>query len=117
MSDQVFWTVRATIHDGKVDALKALTESFVAQTRNEPGTLAYQWSISEDNSTLHIYERYTDSDAALAHLGAIGPLLPKISELVTITGIDCYGAPAEAFRQAVAEMPFNFFGTYAGFHR
>ena len=40
----------------------------MAATQLEPGVLSYQRFVSDDGSIVHIYERYADSAAALAHL-------------------------------------------------
>jgi quinol monooxygenase YgiN len=37
---------------------KALIAQIVPETQKEPGTLVYEYSVNEDNSTAHILERY-----------------------------------------------------------
>ncbi|KPY97377.1 Uncharacterized protein ALO94_04492, partial [Pseudomonas syringae pv. spinaceae] len=37
---------------------KALIAKIVPETQKEPGTLIYEYSVNEDNSTAHILERY-----------------------------------------------------------
>jgi quinol monooxygenase YgiN len=46
---------------------KALIATIVAATRAEPGTLVYEYSVNEDNSTVHILERY-NVDAVVSHV-------------------------------------------------
>jgi quinol monooxygenase YgiN len=41
----------------------------VESTKAEPGALNYEWFISEDGTSCHIYERYADSAAAMVHMG------------------------------------------------
>jgi quinol monooxygenase YgiN len=54
MSDIVSWVLEVSIKPGQLDTFKALAEDLVQSTRTEPGTLAYEWFLSEDNSSCHI---------------------------------------------------------------
>ena len=51
------------IKPGQIDVVRNLILEMVESTQNEPGALMYEWSISDDESTIHSYDRYADSDA------------------------------------------------------
>ena len=52
--------------DGMKDDFHALMHEMVASTQAaEPNTHGYVWTTPDDGSTIHIYERYADSNAAL----------------------------------------------------
>ncbi len=68
MDDQVSWQLEMTVKPGELDNLKALIKEMVESTRAEPGALNYQWCISDDNTTVHNFDRYSDSAAAKTHL-------------------------------------------------
>ena len=68
MDDQVSWLLEMTVKPGELDNLKALIKEMVESTRAEPGALNYQWCISDDNTTVHNFDRYSDSAAAKTHL-------------------------------------------------
>ena len=76
---QVSWVVQCAVKEGQLDAFKELMEEMVAGTSEEPGTLNYEWFISDDGSTVHIYEKYADSEATVKHVtglhGEVGPPL------------------------------------------
>ena len=73
MSENVYWVLETAIKPGEFENFKALMNEMVEDTQsNEPDTLNYEWTISENNETCHIYERYTDSAATMIHLGAFG---------------------------------------------
>ena len=75
MSDiagQVSWVVECSVKDGQLDAFKELMEEMVAGTSGEPGTLNYEWFISDDGKTVHIYEKYADSAATVTTLKSLG---------------------------------------------
>ncbi len=117
MTSNIYWILEADIGVGNLGALKRLTSEFCEATREEEGTIAYEWSLSADESVLHIYERFADSGAALAHLERVGPRLPELFGLVSLTEIECYGAATGAFKEAVKELPVVYFESFNGFHR
>jgi quinol monooxygenase YgiN len=67
MKAHVSWVNELAIKDGALDTFKELMEEMVSGTRAEPGTLAYEWYISPDGSTVHVFEIYADSEAVVAH--------------------------------------------------
>ena len=47
--------------------LRTVMHEMVDLTRREPGTLNYEWFLSDDAANCHFYERYADSAAVLTH--------------------------------------------------
>lgn len=73
MGNVVQWVLELNIKDGKFDAFETLMNEMVAATKsNEPGAHTYEWFVSDDMKSCHIYERYADSAAVMAHLGNFG---------------------------------------------
>ena len=70
---QISWWVELAVRPGCLDAFAALTGEMVASTHAERGVLAYQRFISDDQQTVHVHERYENSDAAMAHLVRFAP--------------------------------------------
>lgn len=68
MSDQISWHVELAVKEGQLESFRALTGEMVEFTRSESGVLSYQRFVSDDSKFVHVYERYADSAAALAHL-------------------------------------------------
>ncbi len=68
METSVAWLVECAVKPGQLDTFKTLMEEMVAGTSEEPGTRNYEWYISEDGSTVHIWEKYADSAATLTHV-------------------------------------------------
>lgn len=66
MHPNIIWTVEATITDRL--ALDAVMAEMVAAVSEEEGTTHYEWTLGNDETSLHVYERYRDADAARAHL-------------------------------------------------
>ena len=70
MSNDISWHAELRVKPGQLDALRALTNEMVAATKSEPGALIYKRYISADRQVVHVFERYVDPDAAVAHLTA-----------------------------------------------
>ena len=117
MTKNVYWVLKATIGEGNLEPLKNLAQRFCEATQSEEGVIAYEWSVSDDESTLHILERFADSTAALTHLENVGPILPELMALATPTVMECYGAIDDNFREATKRLPMSYTTMFAGFHR
>jgi quinol monooxygenase YgiN len=104
MSDVVSWDLRLAVKEGELDNFRALMEEMVEHTKTEPGTLVYEWFVSEDGSAVHIYERYADSSALVAHVGGFGEnFADRFFAAVDATGFDVYGNADESVKEAPSE--------------
>ncbi len=115
---QVSWVVQCAVKDGELDAFKELMEEMVAGESEEPGTLNYEWFISDDGSTVHIYEKYADSAAAVSHVKTFGAKwADRFMGCVDVQRVTAYGNPDEAAQKAIASMGAKQLGTWGGFAR
>jgi quinol monooxygenase YgiN len=115
---QVAWLTQCAVKEGQLEAFKALMDEMVAATRDEPGTLDYEWFISDDDSTVHIYERFADSDATIAHANSfLEQWVQRYMGCVEVKGFTVYGNPSDAARQAIAPFGGKQLGRWGGFAR
>ena len=117
MTDNIYWILKAEIKNGNLDELKRLAEECCEITKTEPGVMVYEWSIAEGLEILHIYERYLDSDAAMAHMANLSEKLPKLMDLVNVTEIECYGKASSDFREAAKDFPIVYMENLCGFRK
>ena len=118
MSDVVAWLVDHSIKSGQLDNFKTLVEEMVQSTRNEPNTLAYEWFLSEDDSSCHSYERFADSAAAMTHLGNFGEkFAERFLPLVDIRQFTVYGAPNDEVKAVLSGFGATIMGPLNGFAR
>jgi quinol monooxygenase YgiN len=114
----VHWVVELDVKAGAFDAFRALASELVAATEMESGTLAYEYTFTADRSRCHIYERYVDSAAAIAHLGMFGDrFATRFAALVTPTRFVVYGPATAALKDALAAFDPLYLETLAGFCR
>ena len=72
--------------------------------KNEVGTLNYEWAISDDQKSCHVYERYQNSAAVMVHLKSFGEhFAAPLAELGTITRFVVYGAPSTQVKDVLGE--------------
>ena len=119
MNNHVVWTLDMQVAPGRQADLRALMHEMAAATEaNEPGTLDYEWSLSEDGTTCHLFERYVDCAAAEIHMATFGEKYAgRFMELLTPTRVILYGRPNAAIRDGLASVGAVYFPPAAGFSR
>lgn len=74
-----------------------------ATEANEPATQCYEWFISDDSKTCHIYERYADSAAAMTHLSSfLEKFADRLLACVEPSRMIVYGDPSEEVKETLA---------------
>ena len=73
---------------------KELAAQAVEQAGTEPGTLQYDWFLSDDGRRCVVRERYASSEAVLAHLGNAGAMLGRLVELAGGVELEVFGEPS-----------------------
>jgi quinol monooxygenase YgiN len=118
MSETVSWLLVLAVEPGELERFEELMAEMVAHTRSEPGTLAYEWFVSGDGSTVHLCERYIDSAAAMAHLVGFGKhFAQRFTAATQQVVMYVYGNADETLRRAVAAPTTEFLGPFGGFAR
>lgn len=119
MSGHISWILELDIQQGRGDDLRNLAAEMIEATRaNEPGTLAYEWNISADGKQCHIFERYADSAALLAHSASFSEnFAGRFMELVKPVRFVVYGSPTAAARDAIADLQPVYMQSIGGFSR
>ena len=115
-SSYVAFVLESSISDRA--ALDAVMGDLVATAEaNEPGTHIYEWSVFEDGATLITYERFADSEAALAHHAGFGPYAERFLSAVKVMRFIVFGSPADALRDALSDANVSYVSQIGGFKR
>jgi quinol monooxygenase YgiN len=118
MADDLYWVFTLNVKPGKFAEFRSLVTSIVADSHEEPGTLAYQYSVSADEKTVHIFERYRNSDAFVAHVEqTFSRHAARFLELVTIASLVVYGNPNASARKALDNFNATYMTIFDGFAR
>ena len=118
MEGHVSWVVQYAVKEGALDTLKGLMEEMVEGTSAEPGTLAYEWYISEDGTTVHLFEKYASSEDAIVHAkGFLEKWATRLMASVDPKRIVVYGDPSPAAREILDGWGATYLGPWGGFSR
>ena len=119
MSDNISWNIQLTVNDGHLDDLKSLMAEMIDSTdTNESGTLQYEWFMSDDETTLHVNERYTNADAMMVHIGNFGAhFAERFMTYLTIQSFTIYGAATDDIKDALDPLGAAFFAKLGGFSK
>jgi autoinducer 2-degrading protein len=118
MDNDLFWLFTLDVKPGKFDEFKSLVADIVASTQQEPGTLAYQYAVSEDKRSVHIYERYRDSEAFVVHVEQnFAGYAERFHFMVTVRSLVVYGEPNAQAREALDTFNATYMNLFDGFTR
>lgn len=67
MFSNIGWIVEAKLRPGKKAEFEAVMKEIVAETNKEPGTVNYQYYLSDDGDVM-VYERFADAESAHTHI-------------------------------------------------
>jgi quinol monooxygenase YgiN len=113
---QISWWVELAVRPGCLDAFEALTGDMVASTSAESGVLAYQRFISDDRQTVHVHERYENSDAAIAHLVTFAAIFgDRFRSLVERKRLVVFGEPSDALRALLDRYGASYHQPFGSF--
>ena len=115
----ISWNLQLNVREGQLGAARDLMNEMVEATQqDEPGTLLYEWFLSDDGATCHINERYTDSGAALVHLGNFGSkFVDRFLACFEPTSLSVYGETSAEARGVLDGFGAAYLGTFGGFAR
>jgi quinol monooxygenase YgiN len=115
-SEQVYWVFTVTVD--QMDKFTPLIPKLVAATEKEPGALQFEFNIGDDRKTVDIFERYTDSKAALFHQSeSFAPSAEAFFAVAKLTRWVIYGAPSDEFKKANADFHPIYMTAVDGFVR
>jgi quinol monooxygenase YgiN len=116
MRNEIYWVVTCGVTPGKFDDFKAVVEPLVAATKAEPGSLTYDYSVSEDRTLVHIVESYSDSQAVVDHVTkTFSQYADAFTACVSVDGFIVYGWPDEAAKEILDGFGSVYMTPFEGF--
>lgn len=118
MSEAVCMILEVSVREGRLDDARALMEELVESTREEPGTLVYEWFLGADGTVCEIYERYADSEAAIVHTRTFDATYAKrFDGCFKMGSFALCGEPSGELRAMLGEDGVGYLATWGGFSR
>jgi quinol monooxygenase YgiN len=106
MSKKIQLSAHMKIRPGKLEEFKRQAGAIIAQAKaKDPGTLQYDWFLSDDGTECEVRETYESSDALLAHVINISaPRDALFEKFATDHAIVIYGDPPAGLLQKAAGL-------------
>jgi quinol monooxygenase YgiN len=106
----VRFVIRFDIVD--LDRFREMADAMVAVSRNEPGTVVYDWYFDEQANKGTLYEAYASREAleALGRGAVFTELAPRYLDNLRVLSVDAYGEAAELPRRDVLGAPTTWWG-------
>ncbi len=100
---------RFKIYEGKLEEFKRLSAQCMEIARaKEPGTLQYDIFINDDQSECIVIERYSDSEALIAHSSHIAELSKAIFATGSVSG-ELLGESSAELKEQLEGSPVRLF--------
>lgn len=116
MREDIYWVCVFSVDPPRFEEFKAVVAPLVEATRAEDGSMAYEYNVSADQSSIHILEHYRDSAAVVAHVTkTFSRFADAFTALASVQSFVVYGSPSAEARAildgfgAVYMTPFDGF--------
>lgn len=97
--------VEIEVHEGMTEAFRAMVGALVDTVKaNEPGCTRYDFYLSSDGRHDWNVEVFRDSEAVVAHMDNVRPLLPAFAETAEFTRLQVLGDLSEAGYAALSDI-------------
>ena len=91
---------------------RAMADAMVAVSRDEPGTVVYDWYLDAERGVGTLYEAYASFDDLIAHSkGAVfTDIAPAYADALAVLSVDAFGAAEGLPRTDVLGAPTTWWG-------
>lgn len=117
MSNEIHWLLEVAIHPGQLENFRAVARDLIASTQKEPDTLSYEWNLTTDGTSCHIYERYRNSAALVAHVQGFGKFAERFLQACRPVRFDVYGSPSDEAKAILTDFGPIYYSHLGGFSR
>jgi quinol monooxygenase YgiN len=95
-----------------VERFREMAERMVAVSREESGTVVYDWYLGEDGRVGILYEAYASQEALQAHMSGsvFTELSPQYLDAVRVVSVDVYGEADGLPRRDLLRAPTTWWG-------
>jgi quinol monooxygenase YgiN len=113
-SAKVHFVVSLEIEPSKLSEFERIAETMCEVSRQEPGTLAYDWFMDAERAHCRLLETYVDAAAMVAHLQgqAVQVYVPRMLECSRITNFEVFGTPGAEGNAVLAKVGAKFFAPW-----
>jgi len=106
MSDPIVFISHSRVREGKLEALKEMTETAMPVIEAEkPGTVMQHGYLNDEGTEIHFVHIFPDAEAMNAHMVGVSERSQKAFEFIETEGFEVYGTTSEAVLSALRQAP------------
>ena len=110
--------VTGEVLPGQMENFRQLVTRLVAAVAEEPGTLAYEFSLQPDQNTYNVLEVDQNSEALAAHLKHVSAeFLKELGQVRKTTKAVVFGSPDSQVKESLARLDPVYTSPIDGFSR
>ncbi|MDQ3291913.1 MAG: hypothetical protein M3Q05_11560 [Bacteroidota bacterium] len=118
MTELVQYTGEFTILEGKKEDFKRVFHAFLEFFQyREPGMDAYQIYMNPEENKAYVLAWFKDSGAVANHIANLGPVLPDLKAIASLTRLEIFGNLTKETQEAAKSIGATFFQYHEGFIR
>ena len=120
MRDLIDFQIDLKVADGQLETFKGLVTEMISFIKTEePGTLIYNWYISEANHKGTLLERYKNNQAAIKHVNNFvsGKYVDRLMSICTFESITILGDASDELKETLKDFTEDFRNHIGGFVR
>ena len=120
MSDLIDFQIDLKVADGQLETFKGLVTEMISFIKTEePGTLIYNWYISETIHKGTLLERYKNNQAAIKHVNNFvsGKYVDRLMSICTFESITILGDASDELKETLKDFTEDFRNHIGGFVR
>ena len=110
MSSRLYSIVQAKITTDDIQAFKTQAKKMKDATKNEFGTISYDFFINEEEREVVIVEKYADDKAFMAHMEKFtqAEFIPKLLTMQELVSIEMLGPVTEEIDEFFAKGGWTY---------
>tara|TARA_B100001175_G_scaffold39913_1_gene29261 strand:- start:256 stop:612 length:357 start_codon:yes stop_codon:yes gene_type:complete len=110
MNTEIYNIVKAKITTSDLDAFKKLATKMVNVSKDEPGTLVYDFFINEKKKEALIIEKYANGDALMAHMKKFtqSEFIPTLLTMQKLTSVEMAGTITDNIKEFFNKNKFTY---------
>jgi quinol monooxygenase YgiN len=103
-----------SIDPAKLNEFKKVAAQTIEIAKREEATLQYEYFMSADEPACVLLETYASSEALLAHMAGILPVVQRLVELGGEVKVDVFGDPSPALVEAMVAFKPKIYASIGG---
>jgi quinol monooxygenase YgiN len=115
----VLIAVDVTVNEGQLEAFKSVAAQLTEYSKDEPGTLGYEWFAGANGKSFRLVETYANPAAVEAHFSgpAVQLGVPRLLAVCLVDRVEIYGDPGPTVSQTAKGMGAVIFPYWLGLDR